>query len=369
MGEPLRVVIADDSSFVCRLLNSYLNAVPGIEVAGTALNGARAVDLVRELAPDVATLDLDMPVMDGLEALDLIMHETPTPVVMISGVSGKAADRTLKALNLGAVDFVLKYSPGADVDPQTLQAEIIAKVRAAARVRVVRSVRRRAGRGPWPVPAPAPREGQRPEAAARLRPGTQLLAGGVVVVGASTGGPVALKELLSALPADLPAAVLVVQHMPPSFTRVLAAQLDRQVPLAVREAAEGDRLQAGTALVAPGGYHLLLSPDSRVRLQRGPEICGHRPSIDVTMQAVAQLYGSRTRGVVLTGMGSDGADGLVAVRARGGKTFAQDPATCVVSGMPQRAMDRKVVDCVASPREIAHLLSLEHGSAARQEAC
>jgi two-component system chemotaxis response regulator CheB len=167
---------------------------------------------------------------------------------------------------------------------------------------------------------------------------------------------VALRELLGNLSPNFPAAVIIVQHMPATFTGVLAAQLDRQVPFKVKEAQAGDRLQPGLALVAPGDYHLLLRPDSRVELNQGPEIGGHRPSIDVTMQSVAQLYGARTKGVVLTGMGNDGSLGLAAIHAKGGKTFAQDADSCVVDGMPQRAIEKGVVDHVAPPTNIAQLL-------------
>jgi two-component system chemotaxis response regulator CheB len=358
MTGPIRVVVADDSPFVCRLLTSYLQSSPNFQVVGTALNGARAVDLTKTLRPDAVTLDLEMPEMNGLEALEHIMHDCPTPVIMVSGVSRRAAAITLQALELGAVDFILKYTPGVDTNPEVLRQEIIAKVRAASQIKVIRSLRPRRARdreAALPRPPVAPKVPER-DRRSKILP---LLPGGVVVIGASTGGPVALRELLSNLPADFSAAVIVVQHMPASFTQVLAAQLDRQVPLKVKEAEAGDRLQPGLVLVAPGGYHLLLRPDSRVELKQGPEIGGHCPSIDVTMQSVAQLYGARTKGIVLTGMGNDGSLGLVSIRAKGGKTFAQDAATCVVNGMPQRAIEKGVVNHVAPPVRIAQLLMLD----------
>lgn len=399
MTGPIHVVVVDDSPFVCRLLTSYLQSSLDFQVVGTALNGARAVELVKELRPDAVTLDLEMPEMNGLEALEHIMHDCPTPVVLVSGVSRRAAAITLQALNMGAVDFILKYTPGVDTDPVALRQEIIAKVRAASQIKVIRSLRsRRLDRETAPplrqaqdtAPLPAypstspPRlplrqgsgqgsgqAGLGPPAdvgqvsipadeveRARRREVLPFLPGGVVVIGASTGGPVALRELLSNLPADFSAAVIIVQHMPAAFTGVLAAQLDRQSPLKVKEAEAGDRLQPGLVLVAPGGYHLLLRPDSRVVLNQGLEIGGHRPSVDVTMQSVAQLYGARTKGVVLTGMGNDGSLGLVAIRAKGGKTFAQDAASCVVNGMPQRAIEKGVVNHIAPPAKIAQLLRM-----------
>lgn len=367
MTKPIRVVVADDSPFICKLMSSYLQSSPDIEVVGTALNGKRAVKLVQELRPDALTLDLEMPEMHGLEVLEHIMHECPTPVIIVSGVSRQAATITLKALELGAVDFILKYTPGVDTNAEVLRQEIIDKVRTGSTIKMIRSLRtgqsQRRRNGPemtapslvTVAEAPEMEQAQptRPETYQDMAP---YLPAGVIVIGASTGGPMAVRDLLNGLPADFPGAIIVVQHIPASFTQVLAAQLNRQVPLAVKEATADDRLRPGLVLVAPGDYHLLLQPSAQVELNKGPEIMGHRPSIDVTMQSVVQLYGSRTTGVVLTGMGSDGSQGLVAIRAKGGRTFAQDTATSVVNGMPQRAIEKGVVDRVGSPSEIANFL-------------
>jgi two-component system chemotaxis response regulator CheB len=373
MTRLIRIVVADDSPFVCRLLTSYLQSSSDLQVVGTALNGARAVELVKELRPDAVTLDLEMPEMNGLEALEHIMYECPTPVVLVSGVSRRAAAITLQALDMGAVDFILKYTPGVNTNPEALRQEIMAKVRVASQIKVIRSLRPRRPQNRQTVPSPrqaqdttlsptspptTPEVGDTVLERVRRRDFSPFLPSGVVVIGASTGGPVALRELLSNLPADFPAAVIIVQHMPATFTGVLAAQLDRQVPFKVKEAEVGDRLQPGLVLVAPGGYHLLLRPDSQVELNQGPEIEGHRPSIDVTMQSVAQLYGARAKGVVLTGMGNDGSLGLVSIRAKGGKTFAQDADSCVVNGMPRRAIEKGIVDHVAPPAKIARLLRM-----------
>ena len=365
MSAVIGVVVVDESPIVCRLLTSFLEAAPDLRVVGTARTGDRALDLVKALRPQAVTLALELPGMSRLEALQRIMEECPTPVVLISGVSRRAAAVTLRALELGAVDFILKYSPGADTDPGRLQQEIVSRVRMAARIKVIRSLRPRLllGRGPGPPPRPAPpRKWPEPvpEQVSR-RPAAAPTSGGMVVIGASTGGPLALRELLANLPANFPGGILVVQHMPASFTGVLAARLNRQVRLSVREARDGDLLEAGLVLVAPGDYHLLVRPDGHVELSRGPEIGGNRPSVDVTMQSAAQVFGPRTRAVVLTGMGHDGTQGLVAVRSKGGTTFAQDAASCVVNGMPQRAVDAGVVDHIASPAGIARLLEGELG--------
>ncbi|MEZ5402316.1 MAG: chemotaxis response regulator protein-glutamate methylesterase [Bryobacteraceae bacterium] len=341
--QPIRVLIADDSPFVCRLLASYLQSSPEFVVVGLAHTGKEAVAKTKELRPNVITLDLEMPEMDGLEALRHIMRDNPTPVLVVSGVSGTAATRTHQAIDLGAVDFILKYAPGVKIDARQLRREILAKVRAGAKTRVVRLLDGKSSmQGPIPSP---PRRANGP-------PPTH-----VVVVGSSTGGPLALRELLGALPASFPGAIVLVQHLPKSFTGPLTSQLARYCPLEVREAETGDRLAAGKVLVAPGGYHLLLRPGYRVLVQSGPEVNGHCPSIDVTMESAAASYGGQTRGVVLTGMGNDGTAGLRSIRAAGGVTFAQDAASCVVNGMPQSAIDQGVVDHVATPARIGSLLA------------
>jgi two-component system chemotaxis response regulator CheB len=350
MSQKTRVLVADDSPFVCRLLTSYLHSAPDLEVVATAHDGREALQKVKVLRPDAVTLDLEMPEMDGLEALAHMMRECPTPVVAVSGVSGRAATRTLQALDLGAVDFVLKYAPGVHIDPAELCREILAKVRAASRIRVVRSLGNRA------IPAASSGAGV---AAARPRGDAT---GIVVVIGASTGGPLAVRELLSALPGGFGAGIVVVQHMPRSFTAVLAAQLGRHCRLRVREAEDGDRLDPGTALVAPGGFHLLLRPGLRVAVCGATIIGGsasYCPSIDAAMESAARVYGSRAMGVVLTGMGDDGALGLQAIHEMGGATFAQDAESCVIDGMPRRARERGAADHVAAPAEIAHLLVKE----------
>ena len=373
----IRVVVADDSPFVCRLLTSYLQSSPGFQVVGSASDGAGAVETVKTLHPDVVTLDLEMPGPDGLETLECIMHECPTPVVLVTGVSRRAADVALQAIEIGAVDFILKYTPGVDMNPETLRRDIVAKVRAASQIHVVRSLGPRrvqrqenaidAGQAETPphspggVPSEWPFKGdgvpsEWPFKGDGVPSEWPFEGGGVVVIGASTGGPVALRELLSNLPGDFATPIVIVQHMPASFTGVLAAQLDRQVPLKIREIEAGDRLEPGRALVAPGDYHLLLRSEMETELNQGPEIGGHRPCIDVTMQSAAQVYGARTKGILLTGMGDDGTLGPVSIRAKGGQTFAQDAASCAVNGMPRRAIERGVVDHVAPPARIAQML-------------
>jgi two-component system, chemotaxis family, protein-glutamate methylesterase/glutaminase len=349
MSKPVRVVVADDSPFTCRLLEAYLQASPELQVVGSAADGAQAIKLIKELHPDLLTLDLDMPGMSGIEALDIIMQECPLPVVVVSGVSRQAADTTLLALDHGAVDFIFKYVPGVDTDPLALREEIIAKARMAAQIKVVRSLHSYREK----AKNIGLSQGSHDSAGSATQP---FFNGNVIVIGASTGGPVALRTLVCNLPEDFRDAVLIVQHMPAEFTRVFAAHLEQRSRLEVREAKSGDPIQPGRVLVAPGGYHLLVNPNGRVELNQGVEIAGHRPSIDVTMQSAAQIFGAHTRGVVLTGMGEDGIMGLLSIRSKGGKTFAQDEQSSIVYGMPQRAIKKGLADYVAPPAEIARLL-------------
>lgn len=360
MSRPIRVLIADNSPSICRLLTTYLESTPDIKVVGTAHDGQEAVKAAEVVRPDVMTLDLQMPTMSGLEVLERVMRNTPTPVIMVSGTSDQAATLTLRALKLGAVDFVFKHTPDENTDPDILRQEIIDKVKAAARAKVIRLIRPTGRTGPLrptkriktgPLSSKKP-TGHLPE----ITTVGPSLRGGVIVIGASTGGPVALRELLSTLPTEIPAAILVVQHIPASFTRVLAAQLDRHTPLRVQEARTGDRLLSRRVLVAPGDHHLLVRQEGQVLLNQGPPVNGHCPAVDVTMHSVAQVYKDKATGVILTGMGDDGAAGMSAIHAAGGKTFAQDAASCVISDMPQRAIEQGVVDHIAPPADIGRLL-------------
>lgn len=355
----MRVVVADDSPFVCHLLTSHLAQEGGFQIVGVARDGQAAISMVLHERPDVVTLDLEMPRVNGLEVLEVVMRDQPTPVIMVSGISRQAALVTMRALELGAVDFILKFTPGVDTDPEAFRREFVAKVRAAAGVKVIRSLGQR-----HPAATVAQRLNHRSSVSGSgpthlSAPTANVDSGRILVVGASTGGPMALRELLAELGTDFPAPIVIVQHMPATFTGVLAAQLDRQVPLHVREAVAGDALAPGTAYIAPGGQHLLVNRDGRIEIMPGPKVNGHCPSVDVTMQSAAVAFPGRADGVVLTGMGDDGTAGLAFLRSKGGRTYAQDEASCVVYGMPQRAIERGVVDCVGTPaaigRELARL--------------
>jgi two-component system chemotaxis response regulator CheB len=349
MTQTVRVVVADDSPFVCRLLTYSLESDPAITVVKTVLNGKDAVEAVRELRPDVLTLDLDMPVMNGLDALRRIMADHPTSVVLISGLSKQAAEMTDRGLSLGAVDFILKYSPGVAVPPETLHQEIIAKVKAAAQIRVIRSIPPMESRFQAYELYAQPEIPPQPARVHRVSP--------LVIVGSSTGGPLALKILLSTLEQDFPFAMIIVQHMPEGFTATLAAQFDRLYPFPVREARPGEILTPGTVLVAPGDRHLIIRGDGSVLISKVGKIKGSRPSIDAAMQSAARTHGRSLTGVILSGMGTDGSEGMAAIRRCGGSTYAQSQETCVIASMPKAAVEEGVVQRIGSPAEIGSWLS------------
>jgi two-component system chemotaxis response regulator CheB len=321
------VLIVDDSAFVRRAVARMLGEAADIEVVGMAVDGEEGLAMARDLRPDVVTLDIKMPRLGGLEALERLMAERPVPVLLLSSLTHEGAEVTLRGLELGAMDFVDKSS----VEPMTmlnLAEELVTKVRALGRARV--RVRRKGARR-----LAAPAEGA----------GAEL-----VVVAASTGGPSALQTLFSALPAALRAAVLVVQHIPRGFTRSLAERLDARSAIPVREAEDGDLVEPGRVLVAPAGIHTRLGRRRgrvRVVLDDEPREALHRPSADVLMASAATIYGPRAVGVVLTGMGSDGTEGLRAIREAGGHTLAESEETCVIFGMPKAAAAAGVVSRTA----------------------
>jgi two-component system chemotaxis response regulator CheB len=339
----IRVAIADDSPFTCRLLQSYLETDGECEIVGVAHDAGTTRALVTRERPDVLTLDLEMPGGHGLDLLSDIVGRTPLPVVVISGVTRKAAATTLRALELGAVDFVLKYTPGAPVSPASLRREIVNKVKNAAAA--------------YRAPAPSFAEAT---AAARVRSLEDVEPprdARVIVIGASTGGPQAVRELVSQLPGDFPTPCVIVQHLPASFAGAFAEQIARSAQLPVDLADSPDRLASGRLLVTPGGRHLVLHPAGRYELRTVAESDIHRPSIDLTMTSAAECYASSAVGIVLSGMGCDGAEGLRRIRSNGGKGYVQDPSTCVIGSMPSRAIERAGADYIAPPQAIGALLA------------
>jgi len=352
MAPPLpkkfRVLVVDDSAFMRKVLESIFNADEQLTVIGHAKDGREAIALAESLKPDVITMDLNMPHLDGLQATAQIMTTNPRPIVVVSSESKEGAASTLKALELGAIDFVTKPSSGIDLDMQSVKDDLLRKVRIAAKVRVVRTASRLAAQLQTPMnggaaPKPQPPVA-RPTAATALPPDMRFP---VVVLAASTGGPATVMRLAPGFTKDFPAAVILVQHMPAAFTTQYALQLAEFTGIRVKEAEANESIQPGTFYICPGGQHLRVSATGRMQLDGATgRIDGYLPNIDVTMESVAAFAGAMSIGVVLTGMGSDGARGSRAIKNAGGYVVAQDEATSVIFGMPAEAIKSGAVDQV-----------------------
>ncbi|HEV7662286.1 MAG TPA: chemotaxis response regulator protein-glutamate methylesterase, partial [Chloroflexota bacterium] len=318
-----------------RVIGEAIAAEPDLELAGTAINGLDALLKVEQLKPDVLTLDVEMPEMDGLTALRHLMARYPRPVIMVSSVTQAGAVATIRALNIGAVDFVTKPSGSISLDFHRVRAELVQKIRVAATARVTGGSSVVARRIEPSSHAPRPRQAPAAIAGRFDR---------LVVIGSSTGGPRALGTLVPDLRNDGHTAYLIVQHMPAGFTRSLAERLDSLSELSVREAQQGDRLAPGVALVAPGDFHLRVTSSGAIELDQSERLHGVRPSVDITLSSVAQYFGRLTVTSILTGMGVDGAAGAVAIHAAGGYVLAEDESTCVVYGMPRAVVEKGVAD-------------------------
>lgn len=319
MGK-IRVLCVDDSALMRQLMTEIINSHADMEMVASAPDPLVARDLIKEFNPDVLTLDVEMPRMDGLDFLEKLMRLRPMPVVMVSSLTGKGSEVTLRALELGAVDFVTKPSLGIREGMLAYSQMIADKVRAASRARLH-------VRGPQPAPA-------------MLKAGPLLSSEKLIAIGASTGGTEAIRHVLQPLPATSP-ALLITQHMPPGFTRSFAERLNKLCQITVKEAEDGERILPGHAYIAPGAMHLELARSGanyQVKLNEGPPVNRHKPSVDVLFKSVAQHAGRNAVGVILTGMGNDGAAGLLAMNKAGAWTIAQNEASCVVFGMPREAI-------------------------------
>jgi two-component system chemotaxis response regulator CheB len=341
----IRVLIVDDSLFMRAAIRKAL-AGGAFDIVGQAKDGNDALAQIHKLSPDVVTMDFNMPGMTGADAVRLIMQQRPTPVVMFSAHTRQGARETIDALAAGAVDFVTKPAGEVSTDLSKIADELIRKLTAAAQTR------------PRPAaPAPPLRSAASSSAIrAASSVASTTLPGGLprlCVIGISTGGPAALSELLPALPAELRVAIVVVQHMPAGFTSSLAERLDAASQVSVSEAQAGDRPMPGSVLIAPGDRHLEFDDRGQVVLGDGPLVNGCRPAVDVTMISAAHTYGRRALGIVMTGMGKDGADGALAIKRAHGKTLAQDQASSVIYGMPRAAIDAGGIDEIAALSDIA----------------
>ncbi|TSE25212.1 Chemotaxis response regulator protein-glutamate methylesterase [Tepidimonas sediminis] len=353
----IKVVVVDDSALVRSLLAEIINRQPDMECVGTAADPLQAREIIRERNPDVITLDVEMPKMDGLEFLARLMRLRPTPVVMVSTLTEQGAETTLKALELGAVDFVAKPRIGVTAGLQELADDIVEKIRIAAKAHVRRLVSPppaaptvAAAHAGTALTAPLP-----PAASpAPIRLSTEK----VICIGASTGGTEAIKEILMELPADAP-AVVITQHMPPGFTASFAARLDSLCRIRVAEARDGERILPGHAYIAPGGKQFSIARSGAnyvAVVDDSPPVNRHKPSVEVLFRSCARVLGPNAIGVMLTGMGGDGAQAMKEMRDAGAYNIAQDEASCVVFGMPKMAIQAGAVHAVLPLKQIARAI-------------
>ncbi|QIK38914.1 chemotaxis response regulator protein-glutamate methylesterase [Caldichromatium japonicum] len=351
----LRVVVVDDSGFFRRRIVEILNADAGIEVVGTAANGQEAIEVVKQLDPDVVTMDIEMPVMDGITAVRRIMAESPRPILMFSTLTTEGAKATLDALDAGAMDFLPKRLSDIARDEESAKMLLRQRVRALGRSRLLRRSPGvpAAERAPQPAPRPvvpvAPRPPAAPTALRNLR---------AVLIGTSTGGPVALQEVLKVLPKNFPLPIALIQHMPASFTPAFAERLNNLCQIEVKEAISGDVLKPGCALLAPGGMQMILEGGSqtRVRIEDSPPGTIYKPSVDITFRSAVTALRGQVLAVVLTGMGADGREGARELKANGAQIWAQDAASCVVFGMPAAIIEAGLADQILPLKEVGPAL-------------
>jgi len=353
----ISVVVVDDSAFMRKALASMLEKDPDISVVATARDGQEGLELIRKHNPDVVTLDIEMPRMDGLTALKHIMMEMPKPVLMVSSLTVEGAEATLKAMELGAVDFIPKQLSKVSLDIVKIEDDLRAKVKQIARRRFIppSHLRRQA---PHAAHAPA-QAGHEADARKEFHKPSGSLVRDVVAIGVSTGGPPAVQKVLSALPEDFPAAIVIAQHMPAAFTGPFAKRLDSVCKVSVKEAETGDRLAPGKVFIAPGGKHLkLLQKVSRVEIEitTEPAEALYKPSANVLVASAAEAVGKRALGVILTGMGSDGLEGVKTLKLKGGRALAQSDATCVVYGMPKAIVDAGLADEIIDIDDMAQAI-------------
>jgi two-component system chemotaxis response regulator CheB len=342
-----RVLVVDDSAFMRKVLESIFNSDEQLQVIGHAKDGREAIALSESLKPDVITMDINMPHVDGLQATAHIMTSNPRPIVVVSSETREGAFSTLKALELGAIEFVTKPSSGIDLDMQSIREDLIRKVRMAAKVRVVRTASRQASPNHAPVLKPPLSSSVSPPVAPGAAAASSDLRFPVVVLAASTGGPATIMRLAPGFTRDFPAAVFLVQHMPATFTTQYAVQLAEFTNIRVKEAEHGEAVQPGTLYICPGGQHLRVTQTGRIQLDATTgRIEGYLPNIDVTLESIAAFAGPMGIAVILTGMGSDGARGARLIKSAGGTVLAQDEATSVIFGMPAEAIKTGAVEQV-----------------------
>lgn len=355
MPKAIQVLVVDDSSFMRKSLSTMLTSDPRITVAGMARNGEEAIQQVRTLKPDVVTMDVEMPGMNGIEAVRRIMAEHPVPIVMVSSLTTEGAGDTFQALEFGAVDYIPKQLDGVATNIVAIERELIAKIVAASQATGKLAIRRSSG--PM-APIVKPAGGALSAHSVSVTRGNRIVA-----IGCSTGGPQALMEMLPNLPADFPAAIVIVQHMPKTFTKPFAERMNQICPLEVKEAVDGEEVRAGLVLIAPGGLQFRVRKKTIttniVSLSPNYEKHLHAPAADIMLQSVAALYGERGIGIILTGMGHDGLEGMKAMKASKGRTIVQDEKSCIVYGMPKAVVEAGCADkVVALPQIVGEVLNM-----------
>jgi two-component system chemotaxis response regulator CheB len=348
----IKAVVVDDSAFMRKAISIMLEDDDYIEVVATAKNGKEGYDLVKKLKPDIVTLDIEMPIMDGLTALEKIMKDCPTSVLMISSLTTEGADATIKALQLGAVDFIPKELSYVNVNIINIKDELIKKVKEIVRQRALRTrlgtIKRRTESAPEHVPEKY-RNKKLPQFSYKA-----------VGLGISTGGPMSLQQVVPKFKADLKLPVFIVQHMPPKFTKSLADRLNNISQVEVKEAEDGEIVQGGTVYIAPGGSHMVLDKNGseiKIKITGKPEDALHKPSVDTMLDSTIDVYGKHLLGIIMTGMGKDGLIGIKRLKELGGYCLAQNEASCVVYGMPKAIVDNDLADVVAPLEQITELIN------------
>jgi two-component system, chemotaxis family, protein-glutamate methylesterase/glutaminase len=355
MGRQINVLVVDDSAFMRKSLSMMLESDPDIKVIATARDGKEGVEKIRQLHPDLVTMDIEMPVMDGLTALGIVMKEMPLPVLMVSSLTTEGAQATLDALALGAVDFIPKELSYVSLDIVKIKQELVTKVREIVQSRSLsfRLQRIRSSASHITAP-PAPSIVKRPAGKIEKRDYR------AVVLGISTGGPMALLQIIPKIPGNFPLGIAIVQHMPPHFTQSMSVRLDGLSALHVKEAEDGDLVVPGLVVVAPGGRHMVFERSVgslRVKIVDEPKDVLYHPSADVMMKSAAEAVNGPLIGLIMTGMGKDGLEGLKLIKKKNGYVVAQDEESCVVYGMPKAAVDEGVADTVVPLTDIPRVLN------------
>jgi two-component system chemotaxis response regulator CheB len=346
----VKVLIVDDSAFMRTALSKMLSSDPEITIIGTAKDGVEAVEKVQQLRPDIVTMDVEMPRMDGVSALRLIMEKHPVPVIMVSSLTSEGAKVTLEALDLGAVDFIPKDLSSLSINIVKIKEILLNKVKLLARKHIMKRRGRQTENSQVAQEKPHLKHASTARTIGERRVG-------IVSIGTSTGGPKALQDIMKDLPKDFPVPIVIAQHMPPNFTGPFAERLNQLIQITVKEAEEGEPLKPGVAFIAPGRGHMRVerrrSLETVIRISERNEDFIYRPSADALITSVAEFFPGRALGVILTGMGNDGLKGLIALKKTGGRIFAQNEETCVVYGMPKAAVDAGIADKVLSLEEMA----------------